>query len=111
MTDRLTGWWPQSIASLVVITKQEMETFVGTSPQARGSSGPLDVKQAPANPQASGAGADFVQAAEQYFADVFGCVAWHGMACGVSWHGGMVLCWSGCGWRRLGGGQLFRSLP
>ena len=44
-----------------------METFVGTSPQPRGTSGPLDVKQSPANPQASGAGVDFVNAAQQYF--------------------------------------------
>ena len=50
---------------------------MGGSPQARGSSGPLDVKQAPANPQASGAGADFVQAAEQFFNATYGWV--HGI--------------------------------
>jgi len=73
-----------------------METFAGTSPQARGSSGPLDVKQAPANPLASGAGVDFVNAAEEYFATQFGCVS-----CRVVgwWDGGMALCWSGCGRR------------
>jgi hypothetical protein len=66
---------------------QEMETFVGTSNQTRGSSGPLDVKQAPTNPQASGAGVDFVTAAEQYFAAEFGCVRWGGCGC-VGWVGG-----------------------
>ena len=44
-----------------------METYVGTSPQPRGSTGPLDVKQAPTNPMASGPGVDFIDATVEYF--------------------------------------------
>lgn len=79
-----------------------METYVGTSPQARGSSGPLDVKQAPTNPLASGNGNNFVNAAKQYFDATFGWVD------GFSW----LVCWL-VGWfgGLLVGGLEFDEAP
>ncbi|GAB5036497.1 glucose-methanol-choline oxidoreductase [Nannochloropsis oceanica] len=49
-------WSPENVYALL----RELENYEGSSPQARGTEGPLNVKQAPANATASKAGNDFV---------------------------------------------------
>lgn len=57
------AWGPTPVYDLL----RQLETFAGTSSQPRGTSGPLNVRQAPTNPTSDGRANDFVAALSAVF--------------------------------------------